>query len=134
MNTDLLTDDLKKKRSSNESYWLMGQPDMALRKIQRGEDKGLWEVEVHGFDYYNPRTGSIESGDTTKIAMWMLDTDYDGRSLYPQQVFFPMAGEKDGWARLAKNLKAEIDEDLIEAYCGTVSLPFEAGDYGRGGG
>ncbi len=131
MNTDLLTDDLKKKRSSNESYWLMGQPDVALRKIQRGEDKGLWEIEVHGFDYYNPRTGSIESGDTTKIAMWMLDTDYDGRSLYPRQVFFPMAGAKDGWARLAKNLKAEIDEDLIEAYRGTVSLPFEEGDYGR---
>lgn len=76
-------------------------------------------------------TGSIESGDTTKIALWMLDPDYDGRSLYPRQVFFPMAGPKDGWARLAKNLKAEIDEDLIEAYRGTVSLPFEPGDYRR---
>ena len=78
-----------------------------------------------------PRTGAIESGDTTKIAMWMLDTDYDGRSLFPRQVFFPMAGPKDGWARLAKNLKAEIDEDLIEAYRGTVSLPFEPGDFRR---
>ena len=38
-----------------------------------------------------------------------------------------MAGENEGWARLAKNLKAEIDEELIEAYRGTVSLPFEAG-------
>jgi len=63
--------------------------------------------------------------------MWLLDTDYDGRSLYPRQVFFPMAGEKDGWARLARNLKAEIDEELIEAYRGTVSLPFEAGKHGR---
>jgi adenine-specific DNA-methyltransferase len=40
-----------------------------------------------------------------------------------------MAGAKDGWSRLAKNLKAEIDEDLIESYQGTVSLPFEMGDY-----
>ncbi len=56
--------------------------------------------------------------------MWMLDTDYDGRSLFPRQVFFPMAGEKDGWARLAKNLKAAIDEELIEAYRGNVSLPY----------
>jgi len=131
MNTDLLTEDLKKKRASNESYWLMGQPDVQVRKIVKGEHKGKYEAEVHGFDYYNPRTGSIESGDTTKIAMWMLDTDYDGRSLYPQQVFFPMAGPKDGWARLAKNLKAEIDEELIEAYRGTVSLPFDAGDHRR---
>ena len=131
MNTDLLTEDLKKKRASNESYWLMGQPDVQVRKIAKGEHKGKYEAEVHGFDYYNPRTGSIESGDTTKIAMWMLDTDYDGRSLYPQQVFFPMAGPKDGWARLAKNLKAEIDEELIEAYRGTVSLPFDPGDHRR---
>ena len=42
-----------------------------------------------------------------------------------------MAGDKDGWARLARNLKAEIDEDLIDAYRGTVSLPFEAGRHGR---
>ena len=59
--------------------------------------------------------------------MWMLDTDYDGRSLFPKQVFFPMSGQKDGWSRLAKNLKAEIDEEPIEAYRGTVSLPFETG-------
>jgi adenine-specific DNA-methyltransferase len=139
MNTDLLTDDLKKKRSSNESYWLMGQPDVELRRVKKGEGKDgtrhvpatLWEVEIHGFDYFNPRTGAIESGDTSRIAMWMLDTDYDGRSLFPRQVFFPMAGPKDGWARLAKNLKAEIDEELIEAYRGTVSLPFEAGDFQR---
>ncbi|MBM4141089.1 MAG: site-specific DNA-methyltransferase, partial [Nitrospira sp.] len=68
---------------------------------------------------------------TDRIAMWMLDTDYDGRSLFPRQVFFPMAGEKDGWSRLAKNLKAVIDEELIEAYRGTVSIPFEIGDNRR---
>jgi adenine-specific DNA-methyltransferase len=131
MNTDLLTDDLKKKRSSNESFWLIGQPDARLIQIAKGEHKGKYQVEVKGFDYYNPRTGQIESGGVDKIAVWMLDTDYDQRALFPRQVFFPMSGEKDGWSRLAKNLKAEIDEDLIEAYRGTLSLPFEskAGKY-----
>ena len=80
-----------------------------------------------GFDYYNTVNGTIESGGTNKIALWMLDTDYDGRSLFPRQVFFPMSGEKDGWTRLAKNLKAEIDPELIEAYRGTKSLPFTPG-------
>jgi len=126
MNTDLLTDDLKKKRSSNESFWLIGQPDARLVQIAKGEHKGKWQVEVKGFDYYNPRTGQIESGGVEKIAVWMLDTDYDQRALFPRQVFFPMSGAKDGWSRLAKNLKAEIDEDLIEAYRGTLSLPFES--------
>lgn len=131
MNTDLLTDDLKKKRSSNQSFWLIGQPDVELRRIAKGAHKGRFEVEVRGFDYYNPKTGVIESGDTSKIAMWMLDTDYDGRSLYPRQVFFPMAGDNEGWTKLAKNLRAEIDEELIEAYRGTKSLPFDAGDHQR---
>ena len=89
------------------------------------------QVTIHGFDYYNTKTGGIESGGADKIAVWLLDTDYDGRSLYPRQVFFPMAGEKEGWARLARNLKAEIDEERIEAYRGTVSLPFEAGEHQR---
>ena len=131
MNADLLTDDLKKKRASNESFWLIGQPDVALEKITEGEDEGKYRVSVHGFDYYNTKTGNVESGGEDKIAVWMLDTDYDGRSVFPRQVFFPMAGPKDGWARLAKNLKAEVDEDLIEAYRGTASLPFAPGEHRR---
>ncbi|MBM3911163.1 MAG: site-specific DNA-methyltransferase, partial [Thaumarchaeota archaeon] len=81
-NADLLTLDLKKKRASNESFWLMGQPDAELKK----QKDGKYIVEVKGFDYYNTKTGEIESGDSSKIAMWMLDTDYDEKSLYPQQV------------------------------------------------
>ena len=131
MNADLLTDDLKKKRTSNQSFWLVGRPDVDLREIKTGDDKGKYQAEVRGFDYYNTRTGTIESGDTTKIAMWLLDTDYDGRSLYPRQVFFPLADEDEGWAKLARNLKAEIDPDLIEKYRGTTSLPFALGDHKR---
>ena len=131
MNADLLTGDLKKKRASNESFWLIGQPDVELERVTDGEDKGKFRVSVRGFDYYNTKTGNVESGGKDKIAMWMLDHDYDGRSLFPRQVFFPMAGDDDGWAKLAKNLKAEIDRDLIETYRGTVSLPFKAGENKR---
>ena len=53
------------------------------------------------------------------------------RSLVPRSVFVPTAGARDGWARLAKNLKAEVDPELIEAYRGTVSLPFEVGENRR---
>ena len=42
-----------------------------------------------------------------------------------------MTEHKSGWARLAQNLKAEIEEDLIEAYRGTQSLPFELGKHCR---
>jgi adenine-specific DNA-methyltransferase len=46
------------------------------------------QIEVHGFDYYNPKTGTVESGGKNDIAMWMLDHDYDGRSLFPSKCFF----------------------------------------------
>ncbi len=127
MNADLLTEDLKRKRASNESFWLIGQPDVDVKTTTDGRHR----VSILGFDYYNTRTGNVESGGQDNIAMWLLDPDYDGRSLFPRQVFFPMAGANDGWARLARNLKAEIDEELIEAYRGTVSLPFDAGEHRR---
>lgn len=127
MNADLLTQDLKKKRASNESFWLIGQPDVSVERLSSGE----YQVEVSGFDYYNTRTGNIESGGKDRIALWCLDTDYDGRSLFPRQVFFPMAGDGEGWSKLAKTLRAEIDLEKIEAFRGTVSLPFVPGEHKR---
>ena len=127
MNKDLLTKDLKKKRSNNESFWLMGQPDVELQKTKDAK----YIITVNGFDYYNTRTGEVESGNSSKIAMWMLDTDYDGRSVYPQQVFFPMEEKTRGWNKLAKTLQAQIDEELITKYQGIESIPFEAGSNKR---
>jgi len=127
MNADLLTEDLKKKRASNDSFWLIGQPEVI---VEKGKD-GKYLVKVLGFDYYNTRSGQIESGGKDKIAMWMLDTDYDGRSLFPKQVFLPLASDKEGWSKLAKDLKASIDESLIDQYRSTESLPFTCGDHKR---
>ncbi|MDZ4780060.1 MAG: site-specific DNA-methyltransferase [Planctomycetia bacterium] len=127
MNTDLLTEDLKKARSSNQSFWLMGQPDVELRKRK----DGLYEIEVNGFDYFDTAKGELVSGGKAKIAMWLLDIDYDDRSLFPRQVFFPMAGKDEGWHKLKKDIRAELDEDLLEKFKGTVSLPFEAGENKR---
>jgi adenine-specific DNA-methyltransferase len=129
MNADLFTDDLKKKRTSDDSFWLLGQPDVRIKKLEKGECKGKFQVEVKGFDYYDTKTGNVISGSDRNIAMWMLDPDYDGRSLFPRQVFFPMASDNEGWNKLAKNLKAEIDQELIQSYSGAVSLPFSPGGY-----
>ena len=129
MNADLLTDDLKKARSSNESFWLVGQPEVEVERL----DSGLYQVEVLGFDYFDPRNGELTSGEPGQIAVWMLDPDYDGRSLFPRQVFFPLDGKKanGGWNKLAKTLRAQIDKSRIEAYRGKVSLSFEAGEHRR---
>ena len=129
MNADLQTTDLKKK-SDGEPFWLMGRPDVELRQLKSGRDHGKWVAEVRGFDYYNPRTGKVDPREAGKhIAAWMLDTNYDERSVFPRQVFFPMAGKsKEGWTPLARALKNEVDLDKIEMFQGTKSLPFELGD------
>lgn len=107
---------------------LIEQCDHKVKERCNNPQVGCFEVP--GFDYYNTKTGEIESGGTEKMALWMLDIDYYEWSLFPLRVFFPMSGEKEGWSRLAKNLKAEVDKEPIEAYRGTVSLPIEGGGTG----
>ncbi len=48
-----LVEDLKKKRASNQSFWLVGRPDVDLRRI-----KSLMRrpVVVDGRNLYNPDT------------------------------------------------------------------------------
>ena len=122
MNIDLLTEDLRKKRSSNQSYWLIGQPAIEVIK-----DGNKYQIKVRGFDYYNPATGEMDSRGVEHIAMWMLDTDYDERSVFPTQVFFPQADSKRDWTKLAKALNGTVDEDLLEFFSSDTSLPFKSG-------
>lgn len=127
MNTDLMTGDLKKKQSSSQSFWLIGQPDVELVKDKRSKNR--YKVIVHGFDYFDVKKGTVESGSSDRIAMWMLDIDYDGLCVEPEQIFFPMGGKSGGWNKLAKTLKAEIDQEAIQAFSGNESLWFEAKPY-----
>jgi adenine-specific DNA-methyltransferase len=102
----------------------MGQPEVEMHEHKNGD---LW-VEVHGFDYFDTKTGKLKSGGKKNIAMWLLDTDYDNRSLFARQIFFPMAGKKDGWNRLRKDIRAELDESQLDRFHGTKSIPFQPGE------
>ena len=44
MSVDLLTNDLRKKRSSNQSFWLIGQPDI---EINKDHDQNIFEEEFN---------------------------------------------------------------------------------------
>ena len=39
-----------------------------------------------------------------------------------------MAGKGEGWEKLKKNIRAELNEGLLDKFHGTKSLPFEAGE------
>ena len=123
MNADLMTADLKKNVRTEQSFFLVGQPDVVLMK-----SGNKYRVKVIGFDYYNVKTNKVESGEAENIAMWLLDTDYNGMTLNPSQIFFPMDGKTGGWSKLAKTLRTEIDPELIAQYAGNESLEFTARD------
>lgn len=155
MNDDLMTEDLKKRINSDESFWLVGQPDVELLRVVNGVTpatppacvhlplhsggkvsptcqvgkqggKGLYIVRILGYDYFSVSKDELVSGDSDNIAMWGIDPNYDGMTFTPSQIFFPMEGKSGGWKRLEKTLKAEIDSGIMDKYSGIESLPFEA--------
>ena len=121
MNTDLQMVDLLKRQSRNQSFILVGQPDVRLAV---GAD-GRLTAEVLGFDYYDPVRQTMTSGGPERIAMWMVDGNYDGRCVNPQQIFFPGA---DVWEKLGATLQGTIVPARLKAYQGTKSLPFKPGE------
>ena len=68
MNADLLTSDLRKK-GGDESFRLVGQPDVGLEPLADGE----FRVSARGFDYFDSRSGALVSGKDIEIP-----SDYSG--------------------------------------------------------
>ena len=123
MNTDMLTADLKTKKQTSQSYWLIGQPDIEII-----EKSGKYSVMVKGFDYYDPITKKNVSKGIENIAMWFLDEDYDEKSICPDQIFFPDENAEHSWKKLSKTLKNEIDEKYVKYFSGNKSHEFSKGN------
>jgi adenine-specific DNA-methyltransferase len=125
MNSDLAMGDvLLKKTGSANLFMVFGEPDVAIEQTADGI-----VVEIRGVDVYNPTTGEIRSSGTGEIALWMIDTDYDGESFFVRHCYF--TGGNDPYARLKRALKADIDEVAWESLYSTRSRPFDAPQTGK---
>ena len=121
INNDVLISDLK-SQSTDQPFNMVGEPDISI-----STSKKEYVVELHGYDYYDPKEDKVIPGDASNVAMWMLDTDYDGRTLRVKQLFFP---EKPNlWKKLADTLRDEINPELLSKYSATKSIPFEMGNH-----
>ena len=60
MNADLLTEDLKRKRASNESFWLVGQPDVLVETVvdEQGADRYRYRSKASTTTTPGPATWS----------------------------------------------------------------------------
>jgi adenine-specific DNA-methyltransferase len=124
MNVDLLMGEDLKKTGAGNLFTVFGEPDLEIRR--EGPDV---VVELHGVDVYDPTTGEVRSRDTDRIALWMIDTDYNGDSFFVRHCYFTGGG--DPYKKLKTALKAEVDADAWAALYGTVSRPFPAPSTGR---
>ena len=117
MNAELLMGEELKKTGAGNLFTVFGEPDIELRETTDG-----LIVDLRGVDVYDPTTGSVRSNGTEKIALWMIDTDYNEESFFVRHCYF--TGGNEPYNRLKTALKADIDEDAWESLYLTVSRPF----------
>ena len=119
MNAELaMGDAVLKKTGTANLFTIFGEPDVRIGRT----DEGV-VVELLGVDVYDPTTGIIRSNDTSEIALWMIDSDYDEESFFVRHCYFS-GGGTDPYARLKRVLRAEIDEHAWDSLYGTRSRPF----------
>lgn len=125
MNVDLLMGEELKKTGAGNLFTVFGEPDIDVRATN--DDQLV--VELRGVDVYDPTTGEVRSHDTGRIALWMIDTDYNEESFFVRHCYFTGGG--DPYKRLKTALKAEINEDAWASLNSTVSRPFSKPPEGK---
>jgi len=124
MNADLLMGEELKKTGAGNLFTVFGEPDIDVEET----DDGL-VVNLHGVDVFDPTTGEVRSNDTSLIALWMIDTDYNEESFFVRHCYF--TGDNDPYKRLKTALKADIDADAWESLRSTTSRPFPKPETGK---
>ncbi|MDE0139497.1 MAG: hypothetical protein OXM57_05135 [bacterium] len=119
MNRDLQIRELDPDRRS-EAFVMLAEPDLEITTNPDGQ----LQVELRGFDTFNPRTGGLNSGTASDVACWMIDTDHDGHSFFARRIHFPNAANDRQIKRLRKALGRGIDQLRWDATFSTKSAPF----------
>jgi adenine-specific DNA-methyltransferase len=125
MNADLLMGEELKKTGAGNLFTVFGEPDIELINTHDGQV----EVDLLGVDVYDPTTGEVRSNDTSRIALWMIDTNYNEESFFVRHCYF--TGGNDPYKRLKAALKTDIDVDAWASLNRTRSRPFGKPETGR---
>jgi adenine-specific DNA-methyltransferase len=114
---------LLKEQPGSQLFTVFGCPRTSITPPDRD---GMYTVEMHGVDVYDPVTNNVIDTGAAKVAAWFVDGDYDGRTFCITQAFFP---DRSAWEKLSKALDGVVDPERFAALSGTVSLPFSAGKH-----
>lgn len=124
MNADLVMGEELKKTGAGNLFTVFGEPDIEI--VSEGDDL---RVILQGVDVYDPNTGELRSNDTDRLALWMIDTAYNGESFFVRHCYF--TGGQDPYKRLKTALKAEIDQDAWATLNATESRAFARPESGK---
>ncbi len=124
MNADLVMGEELKKTGAGNLFTVFGEPDIEIE-----HDGDELRVVLRGVDVYDPNTGETRSDETDQIALWMIDTAYNGESFFVRHCYF--TGGQDPYARLKRALKADIDADAWSSLYATESRLFARPESGR---
>jgi adenine-specific DNA-methyltransferase len=124
---DIVMGDLLKTMRSSQIFSVAGLPDVAIRRLGPEEAGGpeRYEVELLGFDVFDPTTMEVDHSDGSNVPAWLLDTDWNELSFHVSQAFFPRTS---AWDSLKRALKGEFEDSVWEHLSGTTSAPFTAGE------
>ncbi|MGY1809992.1 site-specific DNA-methyltransferase [Blastococcus sp. SYSU D00669] len=125
MNVELLMGEDLAKTGAGNLFTVFGEPDIELESTEDGQ----MVVDLKGVDVFDPTTGEIRSNDTSQIALWMIDTNYNEESFFVRHCYF--TGGNDPYKRLKAALKAEIEPDAWESLHRTTSRPFDKPETGK---
>lgn len=124
MNADLVMGEELKKTGAGNLFTVFGEPDIEI--VSEGDEL---RVILNGVDVYDPNTGEVRSNDTDQIALWMIDTAYNGESFFVRHCYF--TGGQDPYKRLKTALKTEIDHGIWATLNATESRPFPRPESGK---
>jgi adenine-specific DNA-methyltransferase len=124
MNADLVMGEELKKTGAGNLFTVFGEPDIEIK--HEGDEL---RVVLRGVDVYDPNSGELRSDDTDQVALWMIDTAYNGDSFFVRHCYF--TGGQDPYARLKRAPKADIDEDAWATLNSTESRPFPRPETGK---
>ncbi len=126
MNADLhMATDLQETDTGN-LFVIFGEPDIEVEPLADDQIR----VRIRGIDVYDPGKGEVRSDDSTGIACWFIDTDYNEESFFVRHAYFPGAS-KDPYKALKTSLRAEISQEAWATLRRNISRPFPKPKSGR---
>ncbi|MBL8024694.1 MAG: site-specific DNA-methyltransferase [Elusimicrobia bacterium] len=123
---DLMMGDLLKSMRSSQIFSVCGLPEIKVSAKEECSKETRYQVELLGFDVFDPATMEVVHRAGDDVPAWFLDTNYNDLCFHVSQAFFPRTS---AWDNLKRALKAEYSEKVWDHLAGRVSAPFGGGEH-----